>query len=139
LRFTCSHVSADTAPIFPVQQASLFLPRIFLGTISGQFLRSAASRLLLSRSSRQIFLKRTEVLLCSGLRFQLFPPGEVHLTLLFLPLRNCRVPACKPIRLRSPLASLAPRKSVALKRATRSDLDAPISSLRSPVSRPCSL
>ena len=66
------------------------------------------------------------------LRLELFPPGDVQLTLLFLPLRNCRVPACKPIRLRSPLASLAPRKSVALKRATRSDLDAPISSLLSP-------
>jgi len=33
--FTCSHVSADTAPIFPVQQAALFLPLIFLGTASG--------------------------------------------------------------------------------------------------------
>src|ERR1700719_148786 len=41
--------SADTAPTFPVQWASLFLPRIFLGTASGQFLRPAASRLLLSR------------------------------------------------------------------------------------------
>jgi hypothetical protein len=34
-RFACSHSSADTAPIFPVQQASLFLPLIFLGTASG--------------------------------------------------------------------------------------------------------
>jgi hypothetical protein len=34
-RFTCSHVSADTAPMFPVQQASLFLPLIFSGTASG--------------------------------------------------------------------------------------------------------
>jgi len=34
-RFTCSHVSADTAPIFPVQQAALFLPLIFSGTASG--------------------------------------------------------------------------------------------------------
>jgi len=33
LRQSC--VSADTAPIFPVQQASLFLPLIFLGTASG--------------------------------------------------------------------------------------------------------
>src|SRR6266850_3538554 len=31
------------------KSASLFLPRIFLGTASGQFLRPAASRLLLSR------------------------------------------------------------------------------------------
>ncbi len=92
-----------------------------------------------SRSSQQIFLKRAEVLLCSWLRFQLFSPSDVQLALLFLPLRNCRVPACKPLRLRSPLASFAPRKSVSLKRATRSDLDAPISSLLSPVSRPCSL
>jgi hypothetical protein len=34
-RFTCSHVSADTAPILPVQQASLFLPLIFLGHCFG--------------------------------------------------------------------------------------------------------
>jgi len=34
-RFTCSHVSADTAPILPVQQAALFLPLIFSGTASG--------------------------------------------------------------------------------------------------------
>jgi hypothetical protein len=34
-RFTCSHSSADTAPTFPVQQASLFLPLIFLGVASG--------------------------------------------------------------------------------------------------------
>jgi hypothetical protein len=34
-RFICSHVSADTAPTFPVQQAALFLPRIFSGTASG--------------------------------------------------------------------------------------------------------
>ncbi len=33
--FTCSHVSADTAPIFPVQEAALFLPLIFSGTASG--------------------------------------------------------------------------------------------------------
>src|SRR5258708_410591 len=92
-----------------------------------------------SRSFQQIFLKHLEVLLCSCLRFQLFSPSDVQLTLLFLPLRNCRVPARKPLRLRSPLASLAPRKSVSLKSATRSDLGAPISSLPSPVSRPCSL
>ena len=58
---------------------------------------------------------------------------------LFLPLRNCRVLARKSSRHRSPLASFAPRQSVSLKRATRSDLHAPISSLWSPVSRPCSL
>jgi hypothetical protein len=34
-RFNCSRSSADTAPIFPVQQASLFLPHIFLATASG--------------------------------------------------------------------------------------------------------
>ena len=34
-RFTCSHVSADTAPMFPVQQAALFPPLIFSGTASG--------------------------------------------------------------------------------------------------------
>jgi hypothetical protein len=34
-RFTCSHVSADTAAIFAVQQAALFLPLIFSGTASG--------------------------------------------------------------------------------------------------------
>jgi hypothetical protein len=31
----CSHNSADTAPIFPVQLAAFFLPIIFLGTASG--------------------------------------------------------------------------------------------------------
>src|SRR5204863_8677638 len=106
---------------------------------SCQSVRLPASRLLLSRSSRQIFLKHTEVLLCCWLRFQLFPPGDVQLALLFLPLRNCRVPARKSSRHRSPLASFAPRQSVSLKRATRSDLDAAISSPLSPVSRPCSL
>jgi hypothetical protein len=35
VRFTCSHASADTAPIVPVQQASVFLPLIFLGAASG--------------------------------------------------------------------------------------------------------
>ena len=90
-------------------------------------------------SSQQISLKRAEVLLCSWPGFQLFSPSDVQLALLFLPLRNCRVPACKTARLRSPLATFAPRKSVSLKPATRSDLDAAISSLLSPVSRPCSL
>src|SRR6202007_185714 len=45
-----AHMSRpDTAPIFPVQQAALFLPLIFSGTASGKFLRPAASGLLLSR------------------------------------------------------------------------------------------
>jgi hypothetical protein len=35
VRFTCSHVSADAAPVGPVQQACVFLPLIFLGTASG--------------------------------------------------------------------------------------------------------
>ena len=59
--------------------------------------------------------------------------------LLLSSLRDCCVPACRPSRRRSPLARLAPRKSVSLKRATRSDLDAPISSLPFSVSRPCPL
>src|SRR5260370_35480584 len=45
-RVRLSHVSS-TLP--NRQQATLFLPLIFLGTASGQFLRPAASRLLLSR------------------------------------------------------------------------------------------
>jgi hypothetical protein len=39
LNFFCSalhaHITAYTARIFPVQQVSLFLPLIFLGTVSG--------------------------------------------------------------------------------------------------------
>ena len=51
----------------------LFLPRIFLGTASANSCARQLSGFCFPGSSRQILLKRTEVLLCSWLRFQLFP------------------------------------------------------------------